>query len=458
MPSNARIVPSNDPKVPSNALEVHAEDGGKKRSERLRARRDEAGLAQVSGWVPKDRRPYARKVLAALAQGANSLPPDPEQAATLKAVQAALEATEAELAATRLTEAAGREALVAAQQHEQALTTELGSVRAELDVARAEIEVALDAKHQAEAAALSQVEAAKVTAVLTLAEVERFQKVPGMRGRVVRWLVGSSRSPLPMLVFTMVMASGLWMPVLAQDAPAVPRSCDDTFADIYFMPNAQDYPTGLPPGMTQGLPEPHLHLPRALLQIGIGRDEAHYGDAINISPRRFCDRTAFAALNAFYVSTQDLAHRLGLAYDPPSPNGDQVIITDFKNTLVDDSGDREGTAQKGTWVLGGRAAPLYSFCLPPVELHPVEAPPAKLPPYVDKFCYATASNQTAGYTTGTINFQTQPFLFTTFDKKDKDLEKSKFMKYITVEDLNRYFAFLRKLASVVVINTVSPDK
>ena len=188
MPSNAGIVSSNDPNVPSNALEIHAEDGGKKRSERLRVRRDEAGLAQVSGWVPKDRRPYARKVLAALAQGANSLPPDPEQAAALRAAQAALEAAETEMAAAKLTEAATREALVVVQQHEQALTTELGAVRAELDVARAEIEVALDAKRQAEAAALAQVETAKAAAVSALEAAERFQKVSGLRGRVIRWL------------------------------------------------------------------------------------------------------------------------------------------------------------------------------------------------------------------------------------------------------------------------------
>ncbi len=72
---------------------------GRERKERLRARRDEAGMAQVSGWVPKDRRPYAREVLAALARGANSLPPDPEQAAALDVAQAdatAAKAAEAE--------------------------------------------------------------------------------------------------------------------------------------------------------------------------------------------------------------------------------------------------------------------------------------------------------------------------------------------------------------------------
>lgn len=238
----------------------------------------------------------------------------------------------------------------------------------------------------------------------------------------------------------------LWIsltaPALAQDAPAVPRSCDDAFADIYFMPNAQDYPTGLPPGMTQGLPEPHLHLPRALLQIGIGRDEAHYGQAINISPSRFCDRTAFAALNAFYVSTKDLAHRLGLAYDPPSPNGDQLIITGFnKDNSINDSADREGTARQGAWVLGGRAAPLYYFCLPPLPSIPS----------IHGSCYVTADTLHMGYNTGTILIMAQPFVLTTFNK-DKAIN---LVKYINIKDLDKYFAFLRILASTVLITTSS---
>jgi len=160
---------------------VDEDKTGRERKERLRARRDEAGLAQVSGWVPKDRRSYAREVLAALAQGANSLPPDPEQAAALKAAQAALEAAQAEAAAARVAEAAASKALLAAQEYEQVLT-------AELDVARAEIEVALDAKRQAETAALAQVEAAKIEAALALATAERFQKASGLRGRAIRWL------------------------------------------------------------------------------------------------------------------------------------------------------------------------------------------------------------------------------------------------------------------------------
>ncbi len=183
-------MPRNSGNVPRNAPETHlVEDGGKKRSERLRARRDEAGLAQVSGWVPKERRAYARKVLAALAQGANSLPPDPEQAVVL-------EAAEAETAAARAGERSALAALTLAEQREQALA-------AELEAAHATIESIQQVSCQAEAAALAQAKeanqvredvldqlrAAKATAVQARVEAERLRQAPGLRGRVARWLV-----------------------------------------------------------------------------------------------------------------------------------------------------------------------------------------------------------------------------------------------------------------------------
>ena len=148
---------------------------GRERKERLRARRDKVGMAQVSGWVPKERRAYAREVIAALARGANSLPPDPEQVATLEAAQA-------DATAARAAEAA---------------------VRVELDAARAEGEASREAGRQAAAAALDRATAAEqaqealagrlrtaeVAAAQAQAKAERFQQTPGMRGRVARWLV-----------------------------------------------------------------------------------------------------------------------------------------------------------------------------------------------------------------------------------------------------------------------------
>ena len=143
---------------------------GRERKERLRARRSEAGLAQVSGWVPKGRRVYARELLAALARGANGLPPDPEQARALERARAKAEAAKAE-------ESALRAALAQGEQRERALT-------AELDAARGEVARARDHARTAEAAVLAQAQAVE----RARADAERFRNVPGLRGRAIRWL------------------------------------------------------------------------------------------------------------------------------------------------------------------------------------------------------------------------------------------------------------------------------
>ena len=185
-------MPSNAADVPSDGHDPHpVGDTGRQRSERLRQRRDAAGMAQVSGWVPKDRRAYAREVIAALARGANSLPPDPAQAA-------ALEAAQADAAAAQSAEAEARAALAGAEEHARALAAELSDAR----VAAIAAEAARDAGSRAEASALAraasaererdgmgnELRAAEAAAAAARAEAERFRKAPGLRGRVVRWL------------------------------------------------------------------------------------------------------------------------------------------------------------------------------------------------------------------------------------------------------------------------------
>ena len=151
---------------------------GRERKERLRARRDEAGMAQVSGWVPKDRRPYAREVLSALARGANSLPPDPEQAA-------ALDAAQGDATAARAAEAEARAALAEAEQRGRVLAVELDAAREAEAAAVARAEAA----ERARGAITGELRAAEAAVARTQAEAERFRQAPGLRGRVVRWLV-----------------------------------------------------------------------------------------------------------------------------------------------------------------------------------------------------------------------------------------------------------------------------
>ena len=258
-------------------------------------------------------------------------------------------------------------------------------------------------------------------------------------------------APMLALAFAITVGS-LWSPALAQDTPlgGVPRTCDDAFADIYFMPNALDYPEGLPPGMTEGLPKQHLHLPRALLELRLGLTKADYGWRY-ISPRKLCDHTAFAALEAFYGKTRDLADRLGFAYDAPSPHGDQLFISNSASPApVDDSADREGTARQGYWIFDNKRGPgaaMYYFCVPPLSG----------PPKITGPCYVTANMLNMGYTSGTFHFSAQPFVLSTFYAKD--LKEKSLVKLVTPDILESYFAFLRALAAkVIVADASTPDK
>ena len=167
---------------------------GRERKERLRQRRDAAGMAQVSGWVPKDRRTYAREVLAALARGANSLPPDPEQAAALDAARA--DATVAKAAA-----ALAYATLAEAKRREQAMMAELDIVHAKAEaIWESERQIAAAAVTRAEVAERSQKvatdELSKAEAKLASAQVEadQIRKTPGLKGYLVRRFVLRSRT------------------------------------------------------------------------------------------------------------------------------------------------------------------------------------------------------------------------------------------------------------------------
>ena len=218
------------------------------------------------------------------------------------------------------------------------------------------------------------------------------------------------------------------------------RSCPDAYADVYLMRDAAKYPEGLPPGMPEGLPKQHLHLPRAFLQLTIRPGDSHAP-----SPSRLCDQKAFAAIEVFYSNTKDLAQRFRLPYGPPSPDGDQLKIAGGlgPTSPIDDSYDREGMAHKGFWVFDNKRGPyaaIYYFCVPPLPG----------PPSIHGPCYATADTQHMGYDTGDFVFFAQPFLFTTF--YEADAKKDSFLKVITPDSLESYFAFLRALAAVVIVD------
>jgi len=131
------------------------ETGARARKKRLHSKRAEAGLAQISAWVPIERRSYARDVLKAVALGANSLPPDPEIAAELAEARAKIEQIEAEAAQQRAIWEAEREVARESQAKAQERMGE-----------------ALQRAEKAEAA------------------IQQAKTLPGIKGRLVRWLAG----------------------------------------------------------------------------------------------------------------------------------------------------------------------------------------------------------------------------------------------------------------------------
>jgi len=116
----------------------------RRRSAKLRERREQAGQVRISAWVPRERADHARQVLRAAAAGANTLPPDPGQQADLDAARAEAAAAQAELEAAR---EAGRQASAeaaaragAAERAQAALADELRAAEAAAMAARADVD------------------------------------------------------------------------------------------------------------------------------------------------------------------------------------------------------------------------------------------------------------------------------------------------------------------------------
>ena len=162
----------------------------RERKQRMRAKREAAGVAQVSGWVPAARRAYAREVLKAVAEGANSLPPDPELMAALDGAKIDLAAAHAEIAAAKaqiaqieVTAECQRQALEAERDAAKAAeAAESEKAQATAMEAQAAVRTAQEAQERA-IEALGRAEKAETT-------IRQARSLPGVRGRLVRWLAG----------------------------------------------------------------------------------------------------------------------------------------------------------------------------------------------------------------------------------------------------------------------------
>ena len=161
-----------------------------------------------------------------------------------------------------------------------------------------------------------------------------------------------------------------------------------------------------------------------------------------------CGQKAFRGFRASYLRTSELARSLGISYDQPRVQDSQFFFYSLDPdprlplphtpSPVDDSADREGMAGKGSWVVD----PDYHgpkqharFCL---------ASPAP-----ERQCYAAVEGWMV-YDTGLTSLVAEAFMSATFGPPPDSLTTQ-----ITVADLDRYFAFLRRIAEAVVVAPAS---
>lgn len=143
----------DQPSLASNRAEQRAAD--RRRSAKLRERREQAGQVRIQAWVPRERVAYTRRLLQAAAGGANALPPDPGQQVALDAAKAEAAALRGELQKVRavgdqqaeqarLAEVEALARVKAAERGQEEAARELAMVRVEVDAAQEHARIAQD--------------------------------------------------------------------------------------------------------------------------------------------------------------------------------------------------------------------------------------------------------------------------------------------------------------------------
>ncbi len=156
------VLLEDQPTLASNRAEQRAAD--RRRAAKLRERREQAGQVRIQAWVPRERVAYTRQLLQAAAGGANALPPDPGQQATLDAAKAEAATLRRELQEAR---AAGDQK---AEQGRQAEAEALARAESARELAAAQVEVKTAQEH------------ARVAQDAAAALREELDRIRGRRG------------------------------------------------------------------------------------------------------------------------------------------------------------------------------------------------------------------------------------------------------------------------------------
>jgi len=213
-----------------------------------------------------------------------------------------------------------------------------------------------------------------------------------------------------------------------------PPPCPNEIVDVYLSPLKRG-PGSEPTYLKPGPPPVHLRLPRQRLRVDLP-------DVWAVMTN--CDQKTFAGWRAVYLSPSDLARGLGIPYDFPrlrdyklefsARDPDEQPPSPQALPPVNDATDREGMARKGSWNFDSNNREVSGkFCLDP------PAPSGQ--------CYASVGWGSA-YTTDHVTIYTQSLMDTTFGTSTDVL-----WKQITIADIDAYFAFLRRIADLVVVKS-----
>ena len=214
--------------------------------------------------------------------------------------------------------------------------------------------------------------------------------------------------------------------------PISQAPCGDDLINVDFELFRNSHPEPGNPGHVEKQGDVLLRIPRVGLYLTIDIDRP--------LPTNNCKQSSFVASEAFYNNPWLVARTLGLSFPQKwlSLASRLALTPDRRPSPVDDTSDREGTARKGSWIVSLAANPNLDsakFCL--------------RPPASPDQCYATYDGRSISYRTGSLLIMSDFASGLTFRKEPTPGYRGT----MTVEDLDRYFGFLRAVASQVVVRS-----
>ncbi len=214
-----------------------------------------------------------------------------------------------------------------------------------------------------------------------------------------------------------------------------PPACPNEIVDVYLSSLKRTEGPPIQVFLKPGSPTAHLRLPRQGLRVDL--------EPSIWAPLADCGQKTFAGYHAVHYRTTDLAGGLDVPYGHPrlqdhryefyALDPDEQPPSGQALPSVRDADDRDGMARKGSWVVEPTVREVVSgkFCLNP----PAQA----------GLCYAYVAKGLS-YRTNHVIMYGQAFMSATLGSPPDWL-----WTQITAADIESYFAFMRRIADLVVV-------